>query len=205
MEFSISGIEAQSALLATLSCALLGMVLRMFSTAGRRELRGVWFFICMAFVAVAGTNLAANLGAEGWARGLEYAANSLSVVASLLVGVVLIFQILMPTVGIAVPRIAQDLTLTAAVCASAVYGLGRLGVEPSNLFTTSAIFTAVLAFAMQDTLGNVLGGVVLQLDRSLKVGDYVRVDDFSGTVVDVRWRYTAIETGDREVVILPNS
>ncbi len=181
------------------------MLLRILSSAGRRELRGMWFFIVLALVLVTASNLAVNQAAPRWAEGLESAATTLSVLAVMLLSAVVIFQVLMPPLGLAAPRIAQDLTLAAAVCAGAVYGLSRLGVEPGNLFTTSAIFTAVLAFAMQDTLGNVLGGVVLQLDNSLKVGDFVRIDDFSGIVVDVRCRYTAIETNDREVVVLPNS
>src|SRR5262249_35417646 len=64
--------------------------------------------------------------------------------------------------------------------------------------------TAVLAFSMQETLGNVLGGVLLQVDRSIRVGDWVRVDDVNGRVVEVRWRHTAIETRNRETVIVPN-
>jgi len=77
------------------------------------------------------------------------------------------------------------------------------GVDPTNLFATSAVITAVLAFSMQDTLGNVLGGVTLQLDNSLRVGDWVRVDDISGRVADVHWRFTAIETRNKELVMVP--
>ena len=58
---------------------------------------------------------------------------------------------------------------------------------------------------MQDTLGNVLGGVTLQLDNSLRVGDWVRVDDVSGRVTDVHWRFTSLVTRNREQVIVPNS
>ncbi|MBK6567475.1 mechanosensitive ion channel family protein [Candidatus Aalborgicola defluviihabitans] len=77
-------------------------------------------------------------------------------------------------------------------------------MDTSQLFATSAVITAVLAFSMQDTLGNVLGGVTLQLDNSLRVGDWVRVDDTSGLVTDVHWRYTIIETRNRELVFVPN-
>jgi CRP-like cAMP-binding protein len=53
-------------------------------------------------------------------------------------------------------------------------------------------------------LGNLLGGVVLQLDRSIQVGDWVKVDDVSGRVVEIGWRHTAIETRNRETVVVPN-
>ena len=61
-----------------------------------------------------------------------------------------------------------------------VYGFAQLrgaGVDLSSIVTTSAILTAVVAFAMQDTLGNVLGGLAIQLDNSVQVGDWIKVDD----------------------------
>jgi CRP-like cAMP-binding protein len=62
----------------------------------------------------------------------------------------------------------------------------------------------VIAFSMQETLGNILGGLVLQFDRSIRLGDWIRFDDVSGRVVEIRWRYTAVETRNRETVFLPN-
>jgi CRP-like cAMP-binding protein len=67
------------------------------------------------------------------------------------------------------------------------------------------VLTAVLAFAMQDTLGNVLSGVALQLDNSLRTGDWIRIDDLTGRVAQVRWRQTTIRTRNGEVVVVPNS
>jgi small-conductance mechanosensitive channel len=80
-----------------------------------------------------------------------------------------------------------------------------VGLDPSSLLTTSAVITAVLAFAMQDTLGNVLSGVALQLDNSLRTGDWIRIDDLTGRVAQIRWRQTTIRTRNGEVVIVPNS
>ncbi|MBK6592482.1 MAG: mechanosensitive ion channel [Burkholderiales bacterium] len=201
----ISNAIARPALLVILGCALCGMLLRIFSTVGRRELQTMWFFNLIGLVVVVAANVTFSRGVMNWANAFEIAATGLAVLGALQIACVLVFQLVMPALGLAGPRIAQDLAFMVSVMASAIYGLSQLGVDPSKLFTTSAILTAVLAFAMQDTLGNVLGGVVLQLDNSLKVGDFVRVDTITGTVVDVRWRYTAIETNDREVVILPNS
>jgi CRP-like cAMP-binding protein len=62
-----------------------------------------------------------------------------------------------------------------------------------------------VAFSMQDTLGNVLGGIALELDSSLALGDWIKVDDVVGRVVDIRWRSTSIETRNWETVVVPNS
>lgn len=114
------------------------------------------------------------------------------------------FRTLLPVLRLEMPRIVEDLVVTALVIAWLVYSLHGAGLDLGSLLATSAMITAVLAFSMQDTLGNILGGVVLQLDDSLRVGDWVKIDDVSGKVVDVRWRHTAVETRNRETVIFPN-
>lgn len=116
----------------------------------------------------------------------------------------LLFQLLLPRLRLDLPRIVEDLWVTALVVAWLLYWLAGAGLDLKSLLATSAVITAVLAFSMQDTLGNILGGVVLQLDSSLRVGDWVKIDDVSGQVVDVRWRHTAIETRNRETVVIPN-
>lgn len=119
-------------------------------------------------------------------------------------GSVLVFRLVMPAAHVEMPRIVEDLCVTGIALAWLLYWLHGAGVNLGSLLATSAVITAVLAFSMQDTLGNVLGGVVLQLDASLRIGDWVKIDDISGQVVDVRWRHTAIETRNRETVIIPN-
>lgn len=114
------------------------------------------------------------------------------------------FRVVLPALRFTLARIIEDLTVTGLQVAWLMYWLHLVGLDPASLLTTSAVITAVLAFSMQDTLGNVLGGVVLQLDDSLKIGDWVKIDDISGQVVDVRWRHTAIETRNRETVVIPN-
>jgi small-conductance mechanosensitive channel len=116
-----------------------------------------------------------------------------------------LFRLILPLVGKPSPRIIEDL---AIIVAYVIYGLAQLrvaGVDLSSIVTTSAILTAVLAFAMQDTLGNVIGGLAIQLDHSVQVGDWIKVDDLSGRVRDIRWRSTLIETRNWETVVIPNS
>jgi small-conductance mechanosensitive channel len=116
-----------------------------------------------------------------------------------------IFRIALPRAGIIVPSIAEDIILLVVYGAFIITRLHLIGLDPSSLLTTSAILTAVLAFAMQDTLGNILGGVALQLDNSLQLGDWVKLDDVAGKVFKIRWRQTTIQTRNGELVIVPNS
>ncbi len=195
----------QPAFVLALACMLIGMTLRLFSRIGRAELRSMWFLVVLGLLALLSHDVLQANGAEPVARVLDYLGIACVAFAILHLTITIIFQLGLPLFGVRPPRIAQDLTLTGCVIACGLYGLGLMGVRTSELFTTSAILTGLLAFSMQETLGNVLGGVVLQLDNSLQVGDFVRIDDQSGKVVDVRWRYTAIVNNDRETVVIPNS
>ena len=132
-------------------------------------------------------------------------------VASVLVGLVLIrlttiffFRVVLVALRMPALRMTEDLATAALYVGWGFVWLRMAGVDLGSLVTTSAVITAVLAFAMQDTLGNVLGGLFLQLDRSLRVGDWVRVEQATGRIVEIGWRHTAVQTRDRETVIVPN-
>ncbi len=89
-------------------------------------------------------------------------------------------------------------------------GIARLplrlaGLDLSGLVTTSAVITGVVAFSMQETLGNILGGLALQVDNSVRIGDWIKIDDVRGKVVEVHWRHTAVQTNNGSLIVIPNS
>ncbi len=117
----------------------------------------------------------------------------------------LVFRVVLPAVKLTPPRITEDIFVIIAYVAWFMVRLRYAGLDLGSILATSAVITAVIAFAMQDTLGNILGGLALQLDNSIEVGDWIKVDDISGKVVDIRWRSTLVETRNWETVVFPNS
>jgi len=117
----------------------------------------------------------------------------------------LVFRMVLPAVKLTPPRIAEDIFVIIAYVAWFMVRLRYAGLDLGSILATSAVITAVVALAMQDTLGNILGGLALQLDNSVEVGDWIKVDDISGKVVDIRWRSTLVETRNWETVVFPNS
>jgi small-conductance mechanosensitive channel/CRP-like cAMP-binding protein len=117
----------------------------------------------------------------------------------------LIFRIILPAFKLTPPRITEDIIVIVAYVAWFMVRLRYAGLDLSSILATSAMITAVVAFAMQDTLGNILGGLALQLDNSIQIGDWIKVDDVSGKVVDIRWRSTLVETRNWETAVIPNS
>ncbi len=120
-------------------------------------------------------------------------------------GGLFLYQVVLPLIRLNPASIVEDMVVIAGYVVWGMYRLTEHGVELSSLITTSAVLTAVLAFSMQDTLGNILGGIALQLDNSIKKDDWIKVDDVVGRIVDIRWRSTAIETRNWETVVIPNS
>lgn len=79
------------------------------------------------------------------------------------------------------------------------------GIQIGPLLTSLGIAGIAVAFALQSTLGNIFGGMSIILDKSVKVGDKIRLDnDTMGTVMDVGLRSTKILTWDGELITIPN-
>lgn len=144
--------------------------------------------------------------------GLGMAGDVLSELFVIMAGVAVIrlwglvlFRLLLPTLRMRPPRILEDVLVIVGYVAWGMIRLRYAGLDMSQIVTTSAVITAVIAFSMQDTLGNILGGLAIQLDDSLRVGDWIRVDDVTGRVTDIRWRSVSVETNNWETVVIPNA
>ena len=167
-------------------------------------LNTLWLFL----MGVAGQGAAAALLAldlPGAAATVQTVFRVVAMVALIRMLGFTVFRLLLPLLGRHPTRIIEDLALVLVYVGYAFAQLRGAGVDLGSLVTTSAILTAVIAFAMQDTLGNLLGGLAIQVDNSVQVGDWVKVDDVTGRVRDIRWRTTLIETRNWETVLIPNS
>ncbi|MDP2340374.1 MAG: mechanosensitive ion channel family protein [Deltaproteobacteria bacterium] len=117
----------------------------------------------------------------------------------------LAFELVLPRTRLRVSRILQDLLLAGSIILVTFFVLRRVGVDLTSIVATSAVMTAVIGLSLQDTLGNTIGGLTLQLDDSIHVGDWIKVGEVNGRVVEIRWRFTAVETRNWETVYIPNS
>lgn len=184
---------------------VLGGLLFRFLAAGRVTLKhSLLFFVVWLLVDAVAAVFAARGEVTIAAALHQVALFGLGLVIIRLSGL-LVFRVLLPALRVQTPRILEDIVVIGGYVLWTMVRLSYAGVELSSLVATSAVITAVLAFAMQDTLGNILGGLALQLDNSLEIGDWVKLDDLSGKVVEIQWRYTAILTRNGEKVVVPNS
>jgi small-conductance mechanosensitive channel len=188
--------------------ALIGTLLLMRLAPSRDDVRGrlrvATLLVGLHVLLLPVTGVLRALSIDS-ARDLRLLGTVVGTLAIVGLGGLLIFSLLAPRLQLHVPRILQDL-LVAAVGTLALFGVAsRGGVNLSGIVATGAVLTGVIGLALQDTLGNVLGGLSLQIDSTIRVGDWIRVQDVAGRVVDIGWRSTAIETRNWETVVLPNS
>jgi len=141
----------------------------------------------------------------GWAHGLSIAADLFAALTIATCAGMLLFLIVLPTASVKLPMIAGDLVVGVGYIVATIVVLSRHGLDPTSAIATGAVVSAVLAISLQATLGNILGGVALQLDGSIHEGDLVKlVDGTTGRVTAVRWRHTLIDTGQSTIVV-PNA
>jgi small-conductance mechanosensitive channel/CRP-like cAMP-binding protein len=105
-----------------------------------------------------------------------------------------------------IPRILRDLLQGIAYLITAALVLTRSEVDVTKVFTASVLTTAVIGLALQETLGNVMAGLALQLERDFEMGDWISLDErITGRIREVRWRATTIVTKNGDLLLIPNA
>lgn len=82
--------------------------------------------------------------------------------------------------------------------------VGYVGIETASISAVIASLGVGISLAVQGTLSNFAGGVIIVLMRPFKLGDYITTNGESGTVEDIKLFYTNIVTPDNRLVMIPN-
>jgi small-conductance mechanosensitive channel/CRP-like cAMP-binding protein len=123
-------------------------------------------------------------------------------------GVVLLFVALARQFGGPFPKILRDIAQGVVYLAILLTALRVAGVEPGSILTTSAILTAAIALSLQETLGNMVAGLAIQVQRPFDEEDWIQFDSEAkhiGRVIEINWRATKVVTLDEVEVIIPNA
>ena len=82
--------------------------------------------------------------------------------------------------------------------------LSAVGIDLTALSVLGGAIGVGLGFGLQKIAANYISGFVILAERSLRIGDMVKIDDFEGRITDIRTRYTVIRSlGGREAIV-PN-
>lgn len=82
--------------------------------------------------------------------------------------------------------------------------LGYVGIDTAGIGTIIASAGVAVGLALQGSLSNLAGGIVILLMRPFKIGDYISAQGESGTVEEIKLFYSYLITPDNKVVMIPN-
>jgi small-conductance mechanosensitive channel len=101
-------------------------------------------------------------------------------------------------------KIAANALRAMLLFVGLLFALSAAGIDLTALSVLGGAIGVGLGFGLQKIAANYVSGFVILAERSLRIGDMVKVDDFEGRITDIRTRYTVIRSlGGRES-ILPN-
>lgn len=114
------------------------------------------------------------------------------------------------------PRVGFAPGVSAAVATLLSYAfllIGGLTIMPVmipgfNIQTISVVIGALsfgIGFGLRNVADNFFSGLIILLERPIKVGDRIQVEESFGTVIDIRARSTTVRTNDNIDIIIPNS
>jgi small conductance mechanosensitive channel len=102
-----------------------------------------------------------------------------------------------------VRRLVEAVIIVIGV-ATALNQFTALDKFAASVLASGAIAAAIVGFAAQRALGNVIAGVLLAVTQPIRIGDAVTVEGYSGIVEDIRLAHTFLQTGVDSRVIVPN-
>ena len=74
----------------------------------------------------------------------------------------------------------------------------------AGIFASTAVIGLIIGFAAQNTISNIIAGVLIAITQPIRIGDRVSFEDREGRVTDITLSYTYIDPGDGSHFVIPN-
>ena len=74
----------------------------------------------------------------------------------------------------------------------------------AGVLASTALVVAVVGFAAQRTLANMIAGIQIAVSQPIRIGDRITFEDREGRVTDITLSYTYLDPGDGSSIVIPN-
>lgn len=188
---------------------LVALLVNLLAPQRRRRIRYA-LFLYLVVLAATGVSAALSHASEptvvSWGEHVRLVGDICAAFLVVNLLVLLLFDIGLPALGVQAGAITGDVAVGLLYLFAGLGVLKAAGFSPTSVVTTSAVVTGILALSLQTTLGNIIGGVAIQLDGSVHVGDWIQLPDGQqGRIVNIRWRHTVVETRNWDTIVVPNA
>jgi small-conductance mechanosensitive channel len=79
-----------------------------------------------------------------------------------------------------------------------------LGKIAAGIFASTAVLGLIIGFAAQNTISNIIAGILIAVTQPIRIGDRITFEERDGRVTDITLSYTYIDPGDGSRVVIPN-
>ncbi|MDL5033870.1 mechanosensitive ion channel [Pelomonas sp. APW6] len=108
------------------------------------------------------------------------------------------------TTDLSLRKIAVNLTRAVLLFIGLLVALSAAGIDLTALGVLGGALGVGIGFGLQKLAANYVSGFVILAERSLRIGDMVKVDNFEGRISDIKTRYTVIRALNGREAIVPN-
>jgi small-conductance mechanosensitive channel len=105
---------------------------------------------------------------------------------------------------LSIRKMAANLVRALLLFVGLLLALSAVGIDLTALGVLGGALGVGLGFGLQKIAANYVSGFVSLAERSLRIGDMVKVDQFQGRIADIRTRYTVLRAGNGREAIVPN-
>ncbi|HTN43799.1 MAG TPA: mechanosensitive ion channel family protein [Nitrospiria bacterium] len=131
---------------------------------------------------------------------------SVTLVAANLASRIAIYSIQKAEIPIQATGLTQGVIKVFVITTGVLILMETLGISVTPVLTALGVGGLAVALALQDTLGNLFAGVHVLMEKSVRVGDFIKLETGQeGYVVDIGWRSTRLRMLPNNVVIIPNA
>jgi len=113
----------------------------------------------------------------------------------------------------ALEKAGVDLGVNKFICSILRFGiyaimiiiiLDVLGIQTASLIAVFGSAALAISMSLQGSLSNFAGGILILLFKPFRIGDYIIVGSYEGTVVSIEILYTKVKTVDNKIIMMPN-
>lgn len=101
-------------------------------------------------------------------------------------------------------KLIADFTKVAIIILGVITALATIGLNMTAIIASLGLTGFAFGFAFQDSLSNLLAGLMILFYQPYTVGNNIEIENHKGEVTEINLRYTILKSGDNKVLI-PNS